>query len=188
MYKFVYVTFFAVLLMTGNCWAADFSLVLNDDSVQGVLSKTFNSNELGESILGGRLLYSDDKDTLLGSVNVGVRGAPGNIAGLKLGAQVNGNWGRSNKKDLLAFGLGVSSSYQLPQLHGLGVYGRLQYAPKLLSFMDSERMWETAVGVNYAFNPKAMLVVEYQNIEVDFEGTRTLHIDESVRAGIQFYF
>ena len=74
MYKFVYVTIFAVLLMTGNCWAADFSLVLNDDSVQGVLSKTFNSNELGESILGGRLLYSDDKDTLLGSVNVGVRG------------------------------------------------------------------------------------------------------------------
>lgn len=188
MLKIVLAALAAVLFFAGSCWSADFSLVINDDSVQGVFGSAFNKNEFGESIVAGRLLYNDDKDTLLGSVGAGVIGEPGNVDGLKAGAQVIGNFGSSNNRDLLTFGLGVLVSYQPPQLQGLGTYGRLQYAPKLLSFLDSERMWEAAVGLSFMFTPKAIALLEYQNVEVDFEKTGKRTIDDSVRIGIKFFF
>ena len=178
----------AILLLSGNCWSADFSLLLNDDSVQAVLSTAFDKNEFGESIVGGRLLYNDDKDSLLGSVSAGVSGEPGNLDGLKVGAEVRGNLGRSDSSDLLTFGLGLLASYQPPQLQGLGAYVRVQYSPELLSFLDSERLWEAVVGLNYMFTPKANVLLEYQNVEVDFDTIGKRDIDESIRLGIQFFF
>lgn len=178
----------AVSLLVGNCWSADFSLLINDDSVQGLLNTAIDKNEFGESLLAGRLLYNEDRDTLLGSIGLGVSGEPGNLDGLKVGAQIIGNLGRSDNRELLTFGLGLQGSYQPPQLQGLGVYGRGQYAPKLLSFLDSERLWEGAVGLSYMFTPKATVLLEYQKVKVDFEKIGNRSIDESVRLGIQFFF
>jgi hypothetical protein len=177
--------FFLIVI---NSWSADFSLLLDYQSVQAVVSQTIDNNGLGETLLNGRLLYGDDKDTLLGSAAVGVRGEPDYIDGLKLGAEIIGNWGRSNKQDILNVGLGASANYQPLQFHGLGVYGRIHYSPELLSFLDSEWMLETALGVFYTFTPLASFVVEYQNIEVDFDKKGSRRIDDSVRFGLQFYF
>lgn len=171
-----------------NAWSTDFSLLLNDESAQAVVSQPLVSNEFGETAFKGRLLYGDDKDTLLGSAAVGVRGEPNYIDGLKIGADIIGNWGRSDKKDVLNVGLGILANYQPLQLQGLGAYGRIHYSPKLLSFLDSEWMLETAVGVYYTFTPLASFVIEYQNIEVDFDKKNTTRIDDSVRLGLQFYF
>lgn len=188
MIKILLATSVTVFFLTGSAWSADFSLLLNDDSAQAVLSSAFDKNEFGDSTVGGRLLYNDDKDSLFGSVGVGVSGEPGNLDGLKVGAQVLGNLGRSDRNDLLTFGLGLLASYQPPQLQGLGAYGRVQYSPELLSFLDSERLWEAAVGLNYMFTPKATLLLEYQNVEVDFDALGSQDIDESIRIGIQFFF
>ncbi len=188
MIKVLFSTIAAVFFLAGTVWSTDFSLLLNDDSIQGTLSSAFDKNEFGDSVIAGRLLYSEDRDSLFGSVGIGVSGEPGNLDGLKVGAQMLGNLGRTDSNDLLTFGLGLLVSYQPPQLQGLGTYGRVQYSPELLSFLDSERLLETAVGLSYMFTPKATLLLEYQNVEVDFDALGTRNIDESVRLGIQFFF
>jgi len=176
-------------LLAGPCWGADFSLLLNNDSAQGVLNIDLDNNDYGESFAGFRLLYNDDKETLLGTVSGGVSGEPGNIPGVKIGAQVLANLGSSaDDRNLLAIGLGLMGSYQPPQLQGIGVYARAQYAPKLLCFIDSEGMLEVAVGLNYTITPKATISLEYQNTKVDFENTGDRDIDNALRAGILFHF
>lgn len=176
-------------LLAGPCWAADFSVLLNNDSVQGRLNFELDHNEYGASFAGLRLLYNDDKETLLGTVSGGVSGAPGNIPGLTIGAEVLANAGSTaNDRKLLAFGLGLLANYQPPRLQGIGFYARAQYAPKLLCFLDSERLFEQAVGLSYMVTPKATIALEYQNNEVDFDDSGNRHIDDSLRAGIVFHF
>ena len=178
----------STLLLAVNCQATDFSIVLNDDSVQGVLGIAFNENEVGESLFEGRILYDDDRDSLLGSAAVGVRGTPGNVPGLQLGAKVIGNVGRLDKLDVVTIGLGLDASYQPPQLQGFGAHGRFQYSPQLLSFSDSEGFRELAFGCFYSFTPRASLLVEYQNTEADFDTYGDRRLDDSIRAGLLFHF
>jgi YfaZ precursor len=176
-------------LLAGSCWGADFSLLLNNDSVQGNLNIDLDKNDYGASFAGLRLLYNDDNDTLLGSVSGGVSGEPGNIPGVKVGAQVLANLGNSNNdRDLLVIGLGLLASYQPPQLQGLGVYARAQYAPELLCFLDSEGLYELAIGLSYTVTPKATLSLEYQNTDVDFKNAGHQNIDDSLRLGVIFHF
>ena len=176
-------------LLAGPCWGADFSLVLNNDSAQGALNIDLDKNEYGSSFVGFRLLYNDDKETLLGSVSGGVTGEPGNIPGVKVGAQLLANLGSSrNDRNLLTVGLGLLASYQPPQFQGLGVYTRAQYAPELLCFLDSEGMVELAVGLSYMVTPKATVSLEYQNTEVDFKDVGDQDIDNSLRVGVVFHF
>jgi hypothetical protein len=184
--------YFSVLfcLMCGVCpsWGADFSFLLNDDSVQAELMVPLDENQYGDSFADLRMLYNDDEDTLLGTVSGGVKGAPGNFPGLQFGAQILGNAGDSDDESILAVGLGLLAQYQPPQLQGLGAYARAQYAPELLCFLDSEGLTETAIGLSYRILPNATLALEYQNTEIDIEHDDERRIDESVRGGIVFNF
>ena len=175
--------------LTNSCWGADFSFLLNDVSMQARLNYVFDQNDYGDSFAGLRVLYNDDKDTLLGTVSGGVNGEPGDIPGLKIGAEILGNLGSNDDdRSLLTLGLGLLASYQPAQLQGLGFYGRAQYAPRFLCFLDSEGMYESAIGVSYAVTPKAALSLEYQNTNVDFDNVGSTDIDNSLRVGILFHF
>jgi len=176
-------------LWAGPGWGADFSLVLNDVSAQGRLNYVFDKNDYGDSFASLRVLYNDDKDTLLGTVSGGVIGEPGNIPGLKIGAEILGNLGSNDHdRSLMTVGLGLLVNYQPAQLQGLGFFGRAQYAPKLLCFLDSEGMFEASIGASYMVTPKATILLEYQNTDVHFENVGSTDIDNSVRAGILFHF
>lgn len=189
MKRVFYGTVLFSFLLTGSGLGADFSVLLNDDSVQGRFDFAFDQKQYGESIAGLRLLYNDDKETWLGTVSGGVRGQLGAVPGADVGARVLVNGGSSfNDRDLLAIGLGLQASYQPPPLRGAGIYARAQYAPELLSFLDSEDLFEWAIGLDYMITPKATITLEYQKVEVDFENTGERDIDDSVRAGIIFHF
>ena len=176
------------LLLAGSCWAADFSLLLNDFSAQGRFNIALDKNDFGESYTEMRLLYNDHKDTQFGTIAGGVSGEPGDIPGVKFGAEVLANLGSSNDKNLMAIGLGLKVNYLPPPVPGLAVYGRLQYAPELLSFLNCKNLFEPAVGVSYMITPKAAISVEYQNIRADIKHTGHRNIDNAVRAGILFHF
>lgn len=189
MKRMLFLTLLIGLLLAGSCWAADFSLLLNDKSVQGRLNYAFDRNEYGESFADFRLLYNDDKETLLGTVAGGVQGEPGNIPGLKFGAELLGNFGTSeNNQDLISLGLGLRLSYQPPQLQGVGAYVRAQYSPELLSLLDSDGMFEHALGLSYMITPRAGLMVEYQRVRVDFGQYGKTSIDEELRGGVLLNF
>ncbi len=174
----------SVLLAT-NTYAASVDIGFNDNSFQLIYETPISDDEYGTSLLNGRFLYNGDEETKLGSVGFDFIGEPGNIAGLKIGAGVKGYGGRTDRDvDFANLGLGVRVDYTLAQLQGLGFSGRLNYAPKVFSFIDADRLLETEARVTYAVMPKVKLYIGYQNVRLDVDGRdNTITIDDSIRIG-----
>ncbi len=174
----------SVLLAT-NVYAASVDIGFNDNSFQLVYETPISDDEYGTSLLNGRFLYNGDEDTKLGSVGFDFVGEPGNISGLKVGAGVKGYAGRTDHDvDFANLGLGLRIDYTLGQLRGLGFSGRLNYAPKVFSFIDSDRLFETEARITYAVMPKVKLYIGYQNVRLDVDGrSGSMTVDDSIRIG-----
>jgi len=174
-------------LVTVSAVSADtFDIGFNDDSFQLAYETELSEDTAyGATFLKGRFLYNDDKDTKLGSVGLDFVGHPGNIAGLGVGVGVKLYGGKTEPSvDFINLGVGLNVDYVIPQLEGLGVSGRIDYAPKVFSFRDAERLVETEVRLTYAVIPKVRLFLGYQNIRLDVEDrSGDMTIDDSVRIG-----
>lgn len=176
---------FITLLTAVNVHAASVDIGFNDDSFQLIYETPISSDDYGTSLINGRFLYNGDEDTRLGSIGFDFMGEPGNIAGLKVGAGVKGYAGRTDSAvDFANIGIGLRVDYILPQLQGLGFAARLNYAPKVFSFGDSDRLFEGEGRMTYAVMPKVKLYIGYQNIRLDGDnGWGHMTIDDSVRIG-----
>ena len=173
------------VLMAVNVNAASVDIGFNDNSFQLVYETPIYDDEYGTSLVNGRFLYNGDEETKLGSIGFDFTGEPGNISGLKVGAGVKGYAGRTDGSiDFASVGVGLRIDYTLPQLQGLGFSGRFNYAPKVFSFGDSDRLVESEARVTYAVMPKVKLYIGYQNVRLGVDG-RSGHmtIDDSVRVG-----
>ncbi len=180
---------FTILLFAGGAEASSLEFLLNDYSVQGRYHLTISQDEYGASGIGARLLYNDDEETLLGSLGFDFSGEPGNVPGLELGVVARGTGGTTDdSKDFLVLDVGGQASYYPPALQGLGIAARIHWAPKLLSFIDAERMLEAGVTVGYALTPRIRLLLAYQVMRTDFEDEGTWTIDEGVRGGFEARF
>lgn len=177
------------LLAVSGAQAGSFELGLNNSSVQLRLGLPLRSDELGRTLLQARALYNDREETTLGSLGLEFAGEPGNLPGLEVGVEATGYTGRADRGlDSTNLALGVRAAYAPPALGGIGVAGRVAFAPEVLSFADSEGLLETSGGISYAITPKARVLVEYQNIRSEFEGRGTWTIDDAVRVGFQTRF
>ncbi len=172
-------------LLAVNVSAASLDLGFNDESFQVVYEMPVTADDYGTSLLNARFLYNGDEETRLGSFGFDFVGEPGNISGLKVGAGAKIYAGRTDSSvDFANLGVGLRLDYTLPQLQGLGVAGRVNYAPKVFSFRDSERLLETEVRLTYAVMPKVKLYLGYQNIRLDGEGRHGhMTIDDGLRIG-----
>ncbi len=178
---------FALFAVQG--WAQSLEIHLNDTTVQARYEHPLYEDDFGLSAVGGRFLYNDDKSTALGSLGLDFVGAPGNVPGLKVGVGSHLYGGKTRgRQSLAAVGIGLRGHLAPPQLGGVGLEGRLAYAPKILTFMDAERLLETSVRLSYAVTPKVRLFAEYQRIRVDFEDLGSTTIDEGIRGGFQALF
>ncbi len=170
--------------------AASLGLQFNDYSAQGELSLGVARDDYGASAFNLRYLYNDDEETQLGSVGFDFMGTPGNVPGLDLGVGAHVIGGEANAEDLeyVNLGVGVKLSYGPPSLGGFALAGRLVYAPKIFSWRDSERLVETGVRLSYALTPKIRALVDYQNVQVDFDERGERTIDDAFRVGFQAHF
>ncbi len=185
----------AIVLMLGfvlfaaPAWTQSLEIHLNDTSAQVRYEHPLYGDDYGLTLLNNRFLFNDDKNTVLGSIGLDFVGAPGNVPGLKVGVGSHLYGGRTrDSQALTAVGVGLRSHYAPPRLGGLGFGGKILYSPKILTFMDAERLLETSARVDFAITPKVRLFAEYQRIRVDFEDHGTRTIDEGVRGGFQALF
>lgn len=177
------------LLAATSSQATSLELGLNDTSAQLRLGQPLRSDELGQTLLQLRGLYSDKEETKLGSLGLEFAGEPGNVLGFELGVGANAYLGKAHRgRDFFNLALSLRADYSPPFLGGLGFGGRLAYAPEVLSFIESESLLESAVQLRYAVTPKARLFVEYQNIRNEFEARGNWTIDDAVRVGFQTRF
>lgn len=177
------------LLAATFAQATSFELGLNDSSAQLRLGHALRGDELGQTLLQLRGLYSDKEETKLGSVGLEFAGEPGNVLGFEVGVGANAYLGKAHRgRDFFNLALSLRADYAPPALNGLGFSGRLAYAPEVLSFVESESLFEAAGQVSYAITPKARVLVEYQNIRNEFERRGNWTIDDAVRLGFQTRF
>lgn len=184
-------TIAALLLMAfcaGTAWAGSFSLDFNDETAQFSYVQILNREAYGESNAKVRLFYNEEKDTTLGTVGFGIAGTPGNVPGLKTGVQVSVNGSDSDSIEMLAVSFGLQVDYAPPATRGFGFEAGVHYAPNIFTFVDAENYLETGVGVRYTFMPNASLLVNYQNILIDFEEFGDARVDDSVRVGVKLSF
>lgn len=180
---------FLWLWAAGSAQAAAFDLSLNDTSAQLRLSQPLRSDELGQTLLAARGLYSDKQETKLGSLGLEFVGEPGNVLGLEVGIGPIAYLGKAHRgRDFFNLSLGLRGGYAPPTLGGLGIALRLAYAPEVLSFIESESLLETAAQLSYAVTPKVRVFAEYQNLRNEFERRGNWTIDDSVRLGFQARF
>lgn len=180
----------ALCLCAATAGAASLEMNLNDDSIQAQVFLPVTEDAYGTTQFGVRGLYNDDHDTKLLSGEVDFLGKPGDVPGLTAGVGAivwGGEAGPRDGADILAVGIGVKAGFAPPQLMGIGIDGKFFYGPKILAGGDSERIYESALRVSYAFIPKARVFVEYQKIHVDFDGGDG-NIDDDLRIGFEAKF
>ena len=175
-----------IIISTATFVCADtIDIGFNDDSFQLIYERSLSQDEYGTSLFNGRFLYNGDEETRLGSLGLDFVGQPGNISGLGLGAGAKLYAGSSDPQiDFMNLGIGLRGDYTFPQLQGLGLSARLNYAPEVFSFRDSEGLLESRFRVTYAMLPKVKLYLGYQHIRLNVED-RTGHttIDNAFRIG-----
>lgn len=178
------------MVLSGGVAAADtLDLSFDDRSAQVGYRHTLLEDDFGHSVLGGRFLYNEKEETVLGSLGFEFVGEPGNVAGLDLGVGARLYGGRTDHhQDLLAVAVGTGVDYFPPLLGGLGFTGEIFYAPKIFSFLDADRLLETSLRLGYAITPRVRVHLGYQNIRTDFEKTSNRTIDEAVRVGFTAKF
>lgn len=181
-----------LLLTAAAVQAASLEIDLNDFSVQGQYFQPITDDEYGTSMFDLRGLYNDRQDTTLVSGGFDFLGKPGNVPGLEVGVGLQGYGGQTTRgpldRDLAAIALGARATYRPPALQGIGFGAKFFYAPEILSFLETDRLYEGAVRVEYALTPKIRVFAEYQEIRADYEIVGTRHIDEGVRGGFQAQF
>jgi hypothetical protein len=172
--------------------ASTFELSLNDDSVQARLAGTITQDQNGSSALTARALYNDKKRATLGSAGVEFTGVLHQMPGFTIGfgAEVSGGRvkDRQGNQNLVALTPGAKLNFQSPGLPGLGFQARISYAPRILSFSDLERMFETGLRASYAITPGIEIFTEYQYLRGKFEDVGNKTIDEAIRLGFMARF
>lgn len=180
----------ALCLCAATAGATSLDVSLNDDSLQAQVFVPVTQDAYGTTLVGVRGLYNDDHDTNLISGEVDFLGKPGDVPGLTAGVGLivwGGEVGPSHGADIISVGIGAKAGFAPPQLMGVGIDAKLFYGPKILTGGDSERVYESALRVSYAFIPKARCFVEYQKIHVDFDGGDG-NIDDDLRIGFEAKF
>lgn len=181
----------ALCLCAASAGAMSLDMSLNDDSIQAQVFLPITEDAYGTTLVGIRGLYNDDHDTKLLSAELDFLGKPGDISGLNAGIGMM-VWGGevgsgSDPADILSLGVGAKVGFAPPQLMGFGLDGKFFYGPKILTTGESERVYESAVRLTYAFIPKVRCFVEYQKIHVDFEEGDG-NIDDDFRIGFEAKF
>ena len=172
------------------------SITLSDDSAQASYGFLVGGSDYGRTELKTEFLYNSDKTYLLDASlqvfdEVGSK-MKGLVAGL--GAKLYGGSteiGVSNeKREMLVLGIGGMLRYALPPNPRLilGVDG--YYAPKIVSFIDAERFYETAARIQYELLPKASAYVEYRKFYFKSEKDNSTGyiLEDGFRAGMELTF
>jgi len=175
--------------LASTAGAASVAIELNDHSVQAGLRQTLPAQGYGDSLMGARLLYNEDRDALLGGIYAGVSGSPGNVGGLTFGVLLALNAvDLPHGNELVAAGIGLESRYLPPQLMGVGIDSHVTYGPDIFTFGDADDYLEAGVGLGYQVLPNARLTLGYQYISVGIEKHRDYRLDGTLRVGVALDF
>lgn len=189
MLKYLVFTF-AVFSFSTIAYAQRIDINTNDETAEVEIRAIISEKVYGYSEFNARFLYSSEKhaDNKLGSAGVDAYGELDALPGLEMGVGTKLYGGRVDHEDVLGVGLGGLLRYAPPAMNGFVFSGTLYYAPKVLSFLDSERLLESGLRLGYQIIPNAAVYVGYRNIRTHIEHDGRSRVAEGVYGGLEFSF
>ena len=177
----------AVSLAATPVLAGDFDISLTNNSVKGQVNFFNNRSDIqvatgytyreGRRHIGNLDFYAQGR-TAIGNLpttaGVGFRGLGWSQRSLDGGA-------------LMVGGL---ATVNLPDVPGLSLQGGAHFAPRILSFGDSDRVISVETRVAYRLIPNAEVSAGYRylNTRLDNAPRKHLNLDEGVLAGLRIFF
>lgn len=175
------------LLAASPCFAAGVDINVNQSSARLTVDVPLPNRNV---LLNGSWMHRDKSDVLFAGGYLTGKAAGGNIpltAGV--GARLYYvNYDAADSQDSTNLALGGFVRYQFPQFDRLAVGGDLFYSPGVLSFGDSDDMYEVGAWVGYSIIRDAEVYVGWRRIKSDFdEGGETM-VDTGSHIGLRVRF
>lgn len=155
----------------------------------------FDATRVGSGVhVNAAWLHDEDKGEM-GTVGFHIVETKPRNRNIYIGIGGNVNYAHLHKveKDTGAVGVGGFFRYQLPVNADLGVAGHLYYAPKVLSFADTENMVNTDLRLQYSLIPSARFFVGYRYVAYRLEdsnkwGKKRYKIGDGLHLGLSLDF
>ncbi len=187
-----YLGLFLCLAMgaAGSLQARSLEANLNNDAAQfRVNIYPAGATALGETRLAMGFLYTADDDYVVaaGLMVAGQTGSesPGLEAGVGLHAY-GGRTGRDN--DFAAIALSGMLDYRPPALDRLHLGLYIDYAPRIVTFMDGKHFLHYGLRIGYDILQQALVYVGYRAMELGAAKGKDDTIDDGAVIGVEFYF
>ncbi len=174
-------------LAAAPAFAGDVDLSLTNDSVKGQVNFFGTNDEL--QIGTGYTYYDGGRDIFNADFHAQGRTAIGNLP-TTAGIGMRGLYWDDDKIDGGAVALGGFATVSIPAVPGLSVTGGLHYAPRILSFGDSDDLTSLELRASYRVirNAEVFAGYRYLNTELDSPLKGDVDLDEGVMAGMKIFF
>jgi len=176
-----------ITLAAAPAFASDVDLSLTNDSVKGQVNFFGTNDEL--QIGTGYTYYDGGRDIFNVDFHAQGRTAIGNLP-TTAGIGMRGIYWDDDKIDGGALALGGFANVSIPAVPGLSVTGGLHYAPRILSFGDSDDLTSLELRVSYRVirNAEVFAGYRYLNTELDSPLKGDVDLDEGAMAGMKIFF
>ena len=136
-----------------------------------------------------RLPYERDKN-LLGEIGFVAQSSSAMAPGLTMGMGVKLAYTYLSGGSVFAMPLGVQGDYVLPFITFIPIHigGQFYYAPKVLSFSDSDTYMEYQGNIDIELMERGLLTMGYRGIDSPVEQMGNAYINRSYFAGFKFKF
>ncbi len=176
-----------VFAVTGHAHAATVDVALSDESARFALSSFVGGFSEGRTIMSSSLFYNTENDGVVSAGLHMIDVVGSKTPGLQVGVGFQAYYSHLTDHDGIALALGGVISYRAPQLQRVNFVIHGHHAPSITSYMDSERLSEYGVSIEYSLLPQADIYIGYRKIEVDDQGL-TLEMDDSGHIGLRITF
>ncbi|NVD36988.1 YfaZ family outer membrane protein [Marinobacter lutaoensis] len=185
--KVTRISLMVLSLAAAPAWASDLDLSLTNDSVKGQVNFFETNNDIQ---LGAGYTYHEGSRHITNlDFHAQGRTALGNLP-TTAGIGVRGLAWDDDDLDGGAIGIGGYGTVNIPTVPGLSFTGDLHYAPRILSFGDSDDMTSLELRGSYRVirNAEVFAGYRYLNTDLDAPHRGDVSLDEGVLAGIKIFF
>ncbi len=187
-----YVAAFSMLAASGAVLADTLDINLNNNTAQLRYGTGTATQAQGTPDFHVGLLYNNSNSLLANAgilVANNIDGAPGLSIGVGLevlAAIIKDN--PPTKSAASAVAVDAVVRYSPPAASQFGVFGELNYGPRIVAFGDATRYTLAGTGVQYELSPQTLVYVEYRRISFGIKDGPNAVLDYGWHLGLKLSF
>lgn len=176
------------LASAGVSAAQTFDVNLSNDAARLSYLAPLGQQGFGHGQMEASVLFTDN-DKYLGDVGFGVVGPAGSGSpGLQVGVGVRLYGVTTRHDDIAALALGAQFDYAPPPAPRLRIFGGVDAAPSIVTFIDGDHMYSANLNVGYEIFRDTVAYFGFRKIKVGLDNGSSVTIDSGGYLGVNFRF